>query len=174
VRRAETVREARMFCALVGVKTKAELFDSTKALELRCVDQLDDQSTLGVIAQRNDVVNRVAVDALRQFLGPVIKEFGRGSLTQGVVQRDAELMGNADKQYSTFLDKNQKFGSRGSAVIVKSSRRGIVHVASSLPDSLSASNLDIESMPELSEFFVSRVIPESIFGFQDPVGINHP
>ena len=62
--RAETVREARMFCALVGVKTKSELFDSTKALELRGVDQLNDQSALGVIAQRNDVVDRVAVDAL--------------------------------------------------------------------------------------------------------------
>lgn len=85
------MREARMFGTLVGVKAEAELLNATKTLKLRCVDQPNYQSALGVIAQRNNVVYRVAVDPLRQFLGPVIEEIGRRSLTQRVAQRDAEL-----------------------------------------------------------------------------------
>ena len=70
-----------MFGTLISVKPEPELFDSTEALELRRVDQPNDQSTLGVIAQRNYVVNGIAINPLRQFLVLLIEENG-GSLTQ--------------------------------------------------------------------------------------------
>jgi hypothetical protein len=66
MRRAKAVRKARMFRSLVRIKSQAQLFDATQALELWRVDQLNDQSTLGVIPQRNDVVNGVAIDSLGQ------------------------------------------------------------------------------------------------------------
>lgn len=60
------MREARVFGALVRVKAEAQLFDATETLKLRRVDQPNYQSALGVIAQRNDVVDGVAINALRQ------------------------------------------------------------------------------------------------------------
>jgi hypothetical protein len=96
------MREARVFGTLVRVKAEAQLFDPTETLKLRRVDQSNYQSALGVITQRNDVVDRVAVDPLRQFLGPVIEEIGRGSLTQRVAQRDAELRESLISDFQLF------------------------------------------------------------------------
>ena len=66
--------KARVLCALVRVQSQSQLFDSPQPLKLRSIDQPNDQSALDVIAQRYDVVDRVAVDPLRQFLGLVIEE----------------------------------------------------------------------------------------------------
>jgi len=58
-----------VFSALVGVESESELFDAPQSLKLRRIDQSDHQLTFdSVFAQRDDVVNRIAVDALRQFL----------------------------------------------------------------------------------------------------------
>ena len=116
MRGTETVREARVLGTLVRVKAKSQLFDSSETLKLWCVDQPNYQSALGVITQRNDVVDRVAVDPLRQFLGPVIEEIGRGSLTQRVAQRDAELRESliSDFQLSVVKTKNSDHESQGS------------------------------------------------------------
>ena len=102
MRRTETVGKARVLRALVRVQSQSQLFDSPQTLKLRRVDQPNYQPALGVIAQRNDVVDRVAVDPLRQFLGPVIEEFGRGSLTQRVAQRDAGLRESLISDFQLF------------------------------------------------------------------------
>ena len=73
-----------MFSALVSVESESELFDAPQPLKLGRIDQSDHQPTFGgVFAQRDDVVNRIAIDALRQFLGPA-KRSGR-SLSHDVM-----------------------------------------------------------------------------------------
>src|ERR1043165_5260740 len=67
MRCAEAVGEARVLGSLVRVETQPQLLDSSQPLKLWRVDQPNHQLTLGVIAQRNDVMNRVAVDTLGQF-----------------------------------------------------------------------------------------------------------
>jgi hypothetical protein len=63
-----------MFGALISVESEPELFNAAETLKLRRVNQPNDQTPLGVIAERNDVVDRIAVNPLRQFLGLVIEE----------------------------------------------------------------------------------------------------
>jgi len=63
-----------MFGTLISVESESQLFNATKTLKLRGIDQLNDQTPLGGIAQRDDVVDRVEIDPLRQFLGLVIEE----------------------------------------------------------------------------------------------------
>src|SRR5207247_2165734 len=52
MQRAETVSEARMFSALVSIKTEAELFDSTQTLKFRRVDQTNYQTSLFTIVAK--------------------------------------------------------------------------------------------------------------------------
>lgn len=63
-----------MFGALVSVESESKLFNAAETLKLRRINQPNDQAPLGVIAERNDVVDRIAVNPLRQFLGLVIEE----------------------------------------------------------------------------------------------------
>src|ERR1043165_1470104 len=65
---AEAVREARMLCSLIGVEAKAKLFNAAQSLKFGRVDQLDYQPIFRrLVAQLDDVVNRIAIDTLRQF-----------------------------------------------------------------------------------------------------------
>ena len=66
-----------MLGSLISVKAEAELFDPSQPLEFRRVDQTNHQlSFSAVVAQRNDVVNWIAIDSLGQTLGPVSKWIG--------------------------------------------------------------------------------------------------
>jgi hypothetical protein len=57
-----------MLCALVGVQPKSELFDSSKSLELRRVDQLSHQLAFGRVgANPDDVVDGVTIDTFSHF-----------------------------------------------------------------------------------------------------------
>ena len=57
-----------MLCALVGEETQTKLFDATKALKLRGIDQPHHQLTfIGVSAQSNYVVNWIAIDSFGQI-----------------------------------------------------------------------------------------------------------
>src|SRR5215510_3710930 len=60
-----------MLRALIGIKSEAQLFDPTQPLKFNRVDQANHQPAFStVFAQRNDVVNRIAIDSLGQFFGP--------------------------------------------------------------------------------------------------------
>ena len=72
MQRAKAVREPRMFGALIGVEAKSELLDPTEPLKFRRINQPNHQSSFGaVVAQRNDVVDWIAIDSLGQLFGPV-------------------------------------------------------------------------------------------------------
>ena len=65
VQRAQTVREARVLRTLIGVKAQTQLLDATQSLKFSRVDETNHQLFLGaVVTQRNDVVDRIAVDSL--------------------------------------------------------------------------------------------------------------
>jgi hypothetical protein len=71
MKRAETVSESRVLGPLIGVETKAKLFDATQPLKFGRVDQSNHQLALGVVVtQRNDIVDGIAVDSLRHFFRP--------------------------------------------------------------------------------------------------------
>src|SRR6185369_9228273 len=73
VQRPEAVREARMLRTLISVESQTELFDATEPLKFNGIDQLHHQPAFSVVLpQRNDVVDRIAVDSLGQFFGPAI------------------------------------------------------------------------------------------------------
>src|SRR5260370_39563719 len=84
-----------MLGSLISVKAEAELFDPSQPLEFRRVDQTNHQlSFSAVVAQRNDVVNWIAIDSLGQPLGPVSKWIGSQSTTRSCLhhrQRTALL-----------------------------------------------------------------------------------
>src|SRR6266853_4744389 len=62
-----------MLCSLVSVQAKAQLFDATQPLKFRRVDQTNHQSAFGaVVAQRNDVVNRIAINSLGHCASSVL------------------------------------------------------------------------------------------------------
>jgi hypothetical protein len=68
VHRAEAMREARVLGSLICVEPEPKLFDAAESLKFRRVDQLNYQLIFGsIVAQLDDVVNRIAVDTLRQF-----------------------------------------------------------------------------------------------------------
>src|SRR5712671_5793823 len=72
MQRSQTVREPRVLRALVSVQTQAKLLDATQPLKLRRVDQTNHQLAFGaVVAQRNDVVDRIAINSLGQALEPI-------------------------------------------------------------------------------------------------------
>jgi hypothetical protein len=72
-----------VLCSLVGVKTKAKLLDATQPLKLGRVDQANHQPAFSaVVAQRDDVVNWIAINSLGQGLEP-IQWIGFRSLPQG-------------------------------------------------------------------------------------------
>ena len=82
MQRSQTVCEPRVLGSLVGIQTKAKLLDATQPLKFRRVDQTNQQPAFcAVVAQRDDVMNRIAVDSLGQTLGPVSSGLVR-SLTQ--------------------------------------------------------------------------------------------
>jgi len=57
-----------MLSALVGEKTQTKLFDATKSLKLRGIDQPHHQLTFfRVSAQSNYVVNWIAIDSFGQI-----------------------------------------------------------------------------------------------------------
>src|SRR5712664_2745944 len=69
MQRSQTVCEPGVLCSLVGVQTKAKLLDATQPLKFRRVDQTNHQPAFGaVVAQRNDVVNRIAINSLGHVL----------------------------------------------------------------------------------------------------------
>src|SRR6185369_4111988 len=62
-----------MLRTLISVEPEAELFDATEPLKFNRIDQLNHQPAFSsVLPQRNDVVDRIAVDSLGQFFGPAI------------------------------------------------------------------------------------------------------
>ena len=62
-----------MLRTLISVESETELFDATEPLKFNRIDQLNHQPAFSsVLPQRNDVVDRIAVDSLGQFLGPAI------------------------------------------------------------------------------------------------------
>src|SRR6266436_5462169 len=82
MQRSQTVCESRVFCSLVGVQTKTQLLDATQSLKIRRVDQTNHQSAFGaVVAQRNDVMNRIAIDSLGQALETYFSGLGPQSTT---------------------------------------------------------------------------------------------
>jgi hypothetical protein len=69
MQRSQTVGESGVFRSLVSVQAKAQLFDAAQPLKFRRVDQTNHQPAFGaVVAQRNDVVNRIAINSLGQAL----------------------------------------------------------------------------------------------------------
>src|ERR1700730_1693935 len=69
MQRSQTVSESRVLGSLIGVQTKAKLLDATEPLKLRRIDQANHQSAFGaIVAQRDDVVNRIAINSLGQAL----------------------------------------------------------------------------------------------------------
>src|SRR5258706_15401365 len=82
MQRSQTVCESRVFCSLVGVQTKTQLLDATQPLKIRRVDQTNHQSAFGaVVAQRNDVMNRIAINSLGQSLETYFSGLGSQSTT---------------------------------------------------------------------------------------------
>jgi len=62
-----------MLRTLISVEPETELFDATESLKFNRIDQLNHQAAFStVLPQRNDVVDRIAVDSLGQFFGPAI------------------------------------------------------------------------------------------------------
>src|SRR5262245_60066995 len=62
----DRMRQPALFGALIGEHCEPELADSPQALKLGAVDQFDYQSIIRYrVVQRNDVVKRIAVIALR-------------------------------------------------------------------------------------------------------------
>src|SRR4029079_19102980 len=62
-----------MLRTLISVESQTELFDATEPLKFNRIDQLNHQPAFSVVLpQRNDVVDRIAVDSLGQFFGPAI------------------------------------------------------------------------------------------------------
>src|SRR4030081_2530526 len=83
MQRSQTVCEPRVLCSLVNVQTKAKLLDATQPLKFRRVDQTNHQPAFcAVVAQRNDVMNWIAIDSLGQTLGPVSSGLGSQSNTE--------------------------------------------------------------------------------------------
>ena len=77
MQRSQTVSESRVLCSLVGVQTKAKLLYATQPLKLWRVDQANHQPAFSaVVAQRDDVVNRIAINSLRQGLEPIPSGLG--------------------------------------------------------------------------------------------------
>ncbi len=75
MQRAQGMRKARMLRRLVCKKRESELFDAPQALKLRRVNQSNEQLSGGCVGfEPNDIVNRIAVNFLRQFLLPKISE----------------------------------------------------------------------------------------------------
>jgi hypothetical protein len=97
VERSKTVSETRVLGTLVGVQTKPELFDATQSLKLWRVDQANHQPAFGaVVAQRDDVVNRIAINSLRQALetySMAILWIGSRSLPQGAARAMQKKVG---------------------------------------------------------------------------------
>src|SRR2546421_11629156 len=93
--RAEAVREARMLGSLVIVKPDSKLLDSPQTLKLRRVNQTDHQLTFcRIVAQRNDVVDWVAIDSLGQVSAPRFGIKGGRSLSHG-----SKLIGRNSTNY---------------------------------------------------------------------------
>ena len=89
MQRSQTVCESRVFCSLVGIETKAQLLDATQPLKIRRVDQTNHQPAFGaVVAQRNDVMNRIAINSLGQALETYSMDWVPQSIT-GCCARDA-------------------------------------------------------------------------------------
>lgn len=63
-----------MFGTLISVESQPELFDAAETLKFRRINEPNDQAPLSVIAEGNDVVDRIAINPLGQFLGLVIEE----------------------------------------------------------------------------------------------------
>src|SRR5438132_4290090 len=116
MQRAQAVCEPRVLGPLVGVKPQTELLDAAQPLKFRGVDQANQQPVLGVvIAQRNDIVNRIAIDSMRQTLGPdTSNELGR-SLPQQPPKRSGEgplpglSLRTSLRLFTEFRNKNQIF-----------------------------------------------------------------
>ena len=71
MQRAEAMREPRMLRALICVEAKPKLLNATQPLKFRRVDQPNHQLPFGaVVAQRNDVVDWIAIDSLGQLAEP--------------------------------------------------------------------------------------------------------
>src|SRR5260370_8489249 len=68
VERSEAGREAGVFGALISVESESQLLDPPQSLKLGRIDQADHQASFdAVVAQRNDVVNRIPIDSWGQF-----------------------------------------------------------------------------------------------------------
>src|SRR5882672_1755509 len=90
--RSQTVCEPRVVCSLVGVQIKAKLLDATQPLKFRRVDQTNHQPAVcAVVAQRNDVVNRIAINSLRQAVEPISVDWVPPSTTWRLVSHAAEV-----------------------------------------------------------------------------------
>src|SRR5260370_20301370 len=67
VERSEAGREAGVFGALISVESESQLLDPPQSLKLGRIDQADHQASFdAVVAQRNDVVNRIPIDSWGQ------------------------------------------------------------------------------------------------------------
>src|SRR2546427_13306161 len=68
VKCAQRMCKSRMLGALVGVEAKTELFDAAQPLEFKSINQPHHQLTFARIgSQANDVVHRIAIDALCHY-----------------------------------------------------------------------------------------------------------
>ena len=59
--------ETRVFRTLISIETQTELLDPAQPLKFRGIDQANYQPSLvTVVAQRNNIVDRIAIDSLGQ------------------------------------------------------------------------------------------------------------
>src|SRR6266542_3245365 len=65
MQRTKAMCKPRVFWSLISIEAESQLFDSAQSLKFWRVNQAHHQSILGaVIAQRNDVVNGIAINSL--------------------------------------------------------------------------------------------------------------
>ena len=68
MQRAQAVCEPRVLGALIGVKPQTELLNAAQPLKFWCVDQPNQQPSFVIVgAKADDVVNRIAINALSQI-----------------------------------------------------------------------------------------------------------
>ena len=64
-----------MLSSLISVETKSQLLDPPQSLKLGRIDQADHQASFdAVVAQRNDVVNRIPIDSWGQVFFLLLTE----------------------------------------------------------------------------------------------------
>lgn len=89
MKRAQTMRKARMLRRLIREMRESELTNAPQTLKLPRINQTDEQSAfIGICFEADDIVNRVPVNSFCQYFSPCFNQFW--CLIQQLSSREVE------------------------------------------------------------------------------------